>query len=98
MIDEKREPFQEPVIKKTAQKATPKIAVKQYYDVRIEAMCPTTITFRVLAETAEQAAELTRGQTPTSIKPRLVGRQDRKISVYKAGTNMLDWFKNILGR
>jgi len=58
------------------QEKSPPIKAKLYYDVKVECMLPATLTFRVLAEDAEQAAELIRGQNPTTIKHRLLGRKD----------------------
>lgn len=88
----------QPVTKK-AQKLpqSPPIKPKQYYDVKVESMIPATLTFRVLAEDAQQAAELIRGQNPIGVKHRLVGRKDIKMSVYDAGSTMLRWVKNLIG-
>lgn len=76
---------------------SPKIKEKHYYDVKVECMLPATLTFRVLAEEPEQALDLIRGMSPTSVKHRLLGRKDTKVSVYEAGTSMLKWMKNLLG-
>lgn len=86
------------VVKK-AQKLpqSPPIKPKFYYDVKVETMLPATLTFRILAETPEQAAELIRGQNPVGVKHRLIGRKDSKLSVYDAGSTMLRWMKNLLG-
>lgn len=77
---------------------SPPIKEKHYYDVKVECTLPATVTFRILAETPEEAAELIRGQAPISVQPRLLGRKDHKISVYDAGSTMLRWMKNLLGR
>lgn len=77
---------------------SPPIKAKQYYDVKVECMIPATLTFRILAEDAQQAAELIKGSSPRLVQHRLVGRKDIKISVYEAGTTMLKWFKNLVGR
>ena len=86
------------VVKK-AQKLpqSPPIKPKFYYDVKVESMIPATLTFRVLAETPEEAAGLIRGMNPTSVKHRLLGRKDLKLSVYDAGSTMMRWMKNLLG-
>jgi hypothetical protein len=87
-----------PVAKKTLKLAqSPPIKAKLYYDVKVECMLPATLTFRVLAETPEQAAELIRGMNPIGVKHRLIGRKDSKLSVYDAGSTMLRWMKNLLG-
>ena len=114
MVDEKKTPQQiasdllarqindtvkKPVIKKEAktnQLAPPK--AKLYYDVRIETMLPATLTYRVLAEDAQQASELIKGMSPIGVKHKLIGKKDIKLTVYKAGSSFLEWSKNLLGR
>lgn len=77
---------------------SPPIKAKHYYDVKVECMIPATITFRILAEDPEEAADLIRGAAPISVVHRLVGRKDHKLSVYDAGSTMLRWMKNLVGR
>lgn len=77
---------------------SPPIKQKFYYDVKVECMLPATITFRILAEDAEEAAGLIRGASPNHVQHRLHGRKDLKISVYDAGSTMLRWMKNLIGR
>lgn len=76
---------------------TPPIKDKFYYDVKVECMLPATVTYRVLAENPVQAAELIKGMSPVGVKHRLVGKKDIKLSVYKAGSSMLEWMKNLIG-
>ncbi len=77
-------------------KQSPPIKPKLYYDVKVECMLPATVTYRVLAETPEQAAELIKGMSPIGVKHRLIGKKDIKLSVYDAGSTMLRWMKNLL--
>ena len=77
---------------------SPPIVPKYYYDVKVECMLPATLTYRVLAEDAKQASELIRGASPVGVKHRLIGKKDIKMSVYRAGSSMLEWAKNLLGR
>ncbi len=77
--------------------ASPPIKQKLYYDVKVECMLPATLTYRVLAEDAQQAAELIKGMSPTGVKHRLIGKKDIKLTVYEAGTSMIKWMKNLLG-
>lgn len=77
---------------------SPPIKAKHYYDVKVECMLPATLTFRILAETPEEAAELIRGASPNHVQHRLHGRKDLKLSVYDAGSSMLRWMKNLIGR
>lgn len=69
---------------------------KFYYDVKIECLLPATVTYRVLAETPEKAAEMIKGMSPTSVKHRLVGRKELKMMVYDAGCNFLKLVRNLV--
>jgi hypothetical protein len=71
---------------------------KQYYDVRVLSLVQADLTYRVLAETPQQAAELIKNIPPSSIKPKLQGKKDLKISVYRAGQSVIEFIKNIWGR
>jgi len=88
----------QPTVKKEAKVAkSPLIKAKLYYDVKVECMLPATVTFRILAEDAEQAAGLIRGASPIAVKHRLLGRKDHKITVCEAGSSMIKWVKNLIG-
>jgi hypothetical protein len=105
MTDEKKEktyellsdsPPKEPKVKlKIA--AAPPIKPKLYYDVKVECLLPAVLTYRVLAEDPQQAADLIRGMSPIGVKHRLIGRKEIKLSVYEAGSSMLKWMKNLIG-
>jgi hypothetical protein len=68
-----------------------------YFDVKVESMLPATLTYRVLAEDAQQAAEKIRGIQPNSVQHRLIGRKDTKLTVYDAGSTMIKWMKRLIG-
>lgn len=70
---------------------------KQYYDVKVECMLPATLTYRILAETPEQASELIKGRSPNTVQHRLAGRKELKLSVYDAGSVMIRFVKRLLG-
>jgi hypothetical protein len=70
---------------------------KFYFDVKVECMLPATLTYRVLAEDARQAAELIKGQSPTQVKHKLIGRKEIKLTVYDAGSSMIKWMQNLFG-
>lgn len=70
---------------------------EQWFDVKIECQLPATLTFRVLAEDANQAAEKIRHMQPTGVKYKLVGRRDVKLTVYDAGSSIIRFVKNIIG-
>lgn len=71
---------------------------KFYFDVKIECMLPATLTYRVLAEDAQQAADLIRGMSPNSVKHKLIGRKEIMLRVYDAGSNMMKFVKKCVGR
>lgn len=70
---------------------------KYYYDVKVEAMLPATLTYRILAETPEEAVEMIRGRQPNTVQHRLIGRKDLKIIVYDAGCSVIKFMKNLFG-
>lgn len=97
----KKEGAVQPPVKKEA-KVNPKvqsppIKEKHYYDVKVDCMLPATLTYRVLAEDAIQASTLIKGMSPIGVKHKLAGRKELKLSVYKAGSSLLEWMKNLLG-
>jgi len=71
--------------------------VLHYFDVKVECMLPATLTYRVLAEDAQQAVEKTKGLQPNSVQHKLIGRKELKIRVYDAGSSILKWMKNLMG-
>ena len=89
------------IAKKKQERLEKKAAVAQpkpkiYYDVKVECMLPATLTFRILAEDAVQAAELIKGKTPNSISHRLVGRKELLLKVFDAGSCMVRHIKKLL--
>lgn len=75
---------------------TRKFPLKKYFDVKVECTLPATVTFRVLAESPEQALELSKRASPTSVKYVLPKRRDIKAIVYDAGTVLIRFTKNLL--
>lgn len=69
---------------------------KVYFDVKVECMLPATLTYRVLAEDAEQAATMIKNLSPNHIKHKLMGRKEIKLSVYDSGTTLIRFIKNFL--
>jgi hypothetical protein len=70
---------------------------KQYYDVKVECMLPATLTYRILAEDAQQAADLIKGKHPNSVQYKLVGRREMMLKVYDASCTMIRFMKKLLG-
>ena len=56
------------------------------YEVKAEAMVPAKLTFRVRAQTPEQALLLIEKQNPTGFYPILARRKIKEAKVYYAGT------------
>lgn len=77
-------------------KESAKVVEKKYFNVVVECMLPATVTYRVLAETPEQAAELYRNISPISVKHKLAGKKDNKLKVYLSGSLMILFIKNLL--
>lgn len=71
--------------------------ILHYYDVKVECMLPATLTYRVLAEDAQQASEMIKGMQPVAVKHKLIGRKEIKLTVYDAGSNMIKFLKNLFG-
>lgn len=69
----------------------------KYYDVKVEATLPATLTYKILAESPEQAVELMKSRQPNAVKHRLIGKKEFKIMVYDSGSNMIRFIKNLMG-
>lgn len=63
--------------------------IKKYYDIRVECMLHSTLNYRILAETPEQAAELYKYQQPVGVKYKLAGRKESKVSVSEAYSSII---------
>jgi hypothetical protein len=74
-----------------------KSAIKKYFDVRVECTLPATLLFRVLAESPEEAANMIKNLQPNSVKHKLIGRKDNKLTVYQAGCSIILFIKNLFG-
>lgn len=83
--------------KKDDQKKIKGPVPKQYYDVKVECMLPATLTYRILAEDAQQAADMIKGKQPNSVQHKLIGRKELKLLVYDAGGCMIRLVKKLLG-
>jgi hypothetical protein len=81
-------------LKKEAE-AKLKIKPKFYFDVKVECLLPATLTYRVLAEDAQQAVDLIKGTQPNSVRHKLIGRKELKLSVYDAGSTIIKLLKRL---
>jgi hypothetical protein len=71
---------------------------KFYFDVKVEAMLPAVLTYKVLAEDAKQASEMIKHMHPISVKHKLIGRKELKLMVYDAGSCVIRFAKDLLRR
>lgn len=67
---------------------------KFYYDIKIECMIPATLTYKILAEDPNQAVELIKGKTPTGVTYKIIGRRDKVLRVYDAGSSLIKLILN----
>lgn len=78
-------------------KLTKLASEKKYYDVKITAMIPATLTYKVLANSPEQAAQMIKNLQPNHVHHKIVGKKDIKLVVFDSGTTLIRFVKNFLG-
>ncbi len=71
---------------------------KFYYDVKVDVMLPAILNYRVLAEDAEQAANMIKNIQPNAVNYKLIGKRELKLTVYDAGCTVIKFMKNLMGR
>ena len=70
---------------------------KRPYTIKLEVRAPVEMTYRVWAESPEQALEMIRyGQMVAPPKPILSKRKNIKATVYKYGTTMIEFVKQYI--
>lgn len=69
---------------------------KKYFTVKVEAMVPATISYRVYAEDEESAIKLIDRQSPTHFQPKINAGKKIKIMVYNSGSNIIRLVKNFV--
>jgi hypothetical protein len=82
--DRKRKEQEE---KKLQKVAAPK--QKKYYDIRLDALVPCTITYRVYADDEHDALNELKKKAPSSVKPNISQKRDIKAMIYDAGSSIL---------
>lgn len=92
VIAQKKKEREEELLKR-AQAPAP----KYYYDVKVECMIPATLTYRVLAENPQQAADMIKGKQPNQVQHRIIGRKELVLKVYDASSTMMRFMKKLLG-
>lgn len=72
--------------------------IKKYYDVKVSVMLPATLIYKVLAETPEEAYQLSKKMQPNGVQHKLIGRRELKATVYDAGSSVIRFILNLVGR
>lgn len=88
--DEKKHKEQEE--KKLEKTAAP--VQKKYYDIRLEALVPCTITYRILADDEHDALAQMNKRPPTGVRPNIPQKRDIKATVYDAGSSIIRFAKS----
>jgi hypothetical protein len=94
----KRYAYNFPERQKSAEDKKPKVikkAEKQFYTIEVEAWTKSTLKYKVLAESPEEAVELI--DKSAMLNPPLTkvnGMKKISAKVYKYGTNMIKLIKN----
>jgi len=74
--------------------ANEKIKQKSYYDVKVECLIPTLLTYRIYADDENDALEQIAKKPPTQMKPNLLLKKIIKATVYIAGSSMVKLTKS----
>jgi hypothetical protein len=67
---------------------------KSYYDIKVEALVPTTLIYKVLAEDERDALNQIANKAPNGMKPNLLMKRVIKATIYIAGTTMIKLVKH----
>ena len=70
--------------------------VKKWFDIKLECLTPTTITYRILADDEQDALKQMDKKTPTSIKPNIFKRKNLKATVYDGGSSLIRFIKSFV--
>jgi len=74
-----------------AKKQLPK--EKKYYDIRLEALVPCTITYRIFADDEHDALAQMSKKSPSGVRPNVAKKRDIKAVVYDAGSSIVRFAK-----
>jgi hypothetical protein len=74
--------------KEQIKKEAAKIPEKKFFDVKLDALVPCTITYRVFAENENDALLNIDKQTPRNVKPDVRRKKNIKAIVCDAGSNI----------
>lgn len=71
---------------------------KKWFDIKINAMIPATIIYKVLAEDEHEALTLIKNKQPNSIQYKFFNRKELKIMIYDSGSCIIRYVKHLLGK
>jgi hypothetical protein len=71
--------------------------IKKQFDVKIEAMLPATLTYRIWAESPEEALLLTKKAQPINVKHNLAAKKNIRATVSDAYSSIIKLVKNLVG-
>lgn len=86
-IEEKKKKEEKDKKKKVA------LPQKKFYDIKLDAMVPCTITYRILADDEHDALTQMSKKHPTAVKPNINLKRDIKATVYDAGSSIIRFAK-----
>jgi hypothetical protein len=75
----------------------PAPAIKKQYDIKLEAMLPATLTYRVWADSPEEALLLTKKAQPINVKHNLAAKKNIRATVSDAYSSIIKLVKNLVG-
>lgn len=73
-------------------KDTPK--QKQYFEIKLEALVPTILIYRIYADDEQDAIAQMNKKSPMSVRPNIIQKRDIKATVYDAGSSMIKFIKS----
>lgn len=69
---------------------------KNYFDIKVEALCPCIITYRIYADDENDALNQIDKKAPISIKPNISQKRNIKATVYNSGSSLIKLIKNYI--
>ena len=66
---------------------------KKFYDIKVEALVPCLLTYRVYAEDEQSAITEISKKAPIAVKPNLGLKRIIKATVYNAGSSLIRFIK-----
>lgn len=71
-----------------------KIKQKKNFDIKVEALVPTILTYRIYAEDEHDALKQIDKKHPISVKPNIAMKRTIKATVFEMGSLMVKLVRN----